>query len=382
MIIITLATDLNWSADYPRQTANLLARHNQVIVFDTFHTLCFKKLINLWWQRKSLHLLTKKGNFTFFTPFELLPFKRFKLINWLNEKICFFYFNAKCLSFSTKFIVWSFHPIDIRQPSLFSAAMIKIYDCGDYFSSKFSKVNQLLLSCQQKLVKTVDLVFVNSQTLYTQLAKYCQDPTKLHLVVQGFDQNSLISPKTSSSLPATNIIGFIGGINDRIDLALINSLAKKMPNYQFHFYGPIQNNSVSFLKKISRLAKMKNVAFSPAVNREQLGKIINTFQVGMIPYQTQQKFNLYCYPMKLFEYFYYGKPVISTPITELKRFPDYVKIGTTVDDWQQIILELTSKPWPIKFQTAQKKLAVQNSWPKKINQISQIIDEYEKSHIS
>jgi len=77
--------------------------------------------------------------------------------------------------------------------------------------------------------------------------------------------------------------------------------------------------------------------------------------------------------MKLFEYFYMGKPVISTPIEELKRFPKFVKTGDTAEEWEHNIKELLSKPWPRRFQKEQRRLATQNSWEKKLFYITSLI---------
>jgi hypothetical protein len=75
----------------------------------------------------------------------------------------------------------------------------------------------------------------------------------------------------------------------------------------------------------------------------------------------------------LFEYFYMGKPVLATPIEELKRFPAFVTIGKTVEDWEKHITILLSKPWPLRFQKEQKQLAIENSWNRKICQITNVI---------
>jgi glycosyltransferase involved in cell wall biosynthesis len=72
--------------------------------------------------------------------------------------------------------------------------------------------------------------------------------------------------------------------------------------------------------------------------------------------------------MKLFEYFAMGKPVISTPIEELKQFPNLVFIGDTPKSWQQHIDQILSRPWPKNLQFQQKVLARKNSWHNKIKQ--------------
>jgi hypothetical protein len=78
--------------------------------------------------------------------------------------------------------------------------------------------------------------------------------------------------------------------------------------------------------------------------------------------------------MKLFEYFYMGKPVLATPIEELKRFPKYVKIGRTAEEWEKHIQTLLAKPWPKAYQKEQKRLAVANSWDYKIDAILKVVE--------
>jgi hypothetical protein len=91
--------------------------------------------------------------------------------------------------------------------------------------------------------------------------------------------------------------------------------------------------------------------------------------VGMIPYDISQDFNKFCYPMKLFEYFYLGKPVISTEIMELTRFSDLVKIAKYTSEWEKSIKNIIGKKWPKENILKQRKLALDNSWKNKVNAI-------------
>ena len=79
--------------------------------------------------------------------------------------------------------------------------------------------------------------------------------------------------------------------------------------------------------------------------------------------------------MKLFEYFHMGVPVVSTPIEELARFPKYVKIGLTANEWGKHIKEILTKPWPKKYKYDQRRLAVKNSWKNKIDEISKFLPQ-------
>lgn len=130
------------------------------------------------------------------------------------------------------------------------------------------------------------------------------------------------------------------------------------------------------------LIKLPNLIHISSQPRTALPSIIEQFDICMIPYNVSLDFNRYCYPMKLFEYFYMGKPVVSTPIEELTRpeFAEFIKIGATARDWQRHIEQLLAKPWPSKLQKRQRQLAIANSWQRKVEAISGIIQRYDSQH--
>lgn len=72
--------------------------------------------------------------------------------------------------------------------------------------------------------------------------------------------------------------------------------------------------------------------------------------------------------MKLFEYFYMGKPVLSTPIRELTlpKFKNLIKIGKNYLEWESHIHYLLNKPWNKSSQRKQKQMAINNSWDNKV----------------
>jgi glycosyltransferase involved in cell wall biosynthesis len=56
-----------------------------------------------------------------------------------------------------------------------------------------------------------------------------------------------------------------------------------------------------------------------------------------MPYDFQNPYNLHCVPLKLFDYFAVGMPVVSTPISVLREFSDLVYIGATADELAEAI---------------------------------------------
>jgi len=199
--------------------------------------------------------------------------------------------------------------------------------------------------------------------------------TSIHIVPQGFNMLKIKTGQYKIKLSSTSlpIIGFVGSINERFDMKLLLTICRKNPQWHFVFIGPIENephvSPHNFSDTINELFDLPNVTHISRQLREIVYSYIRQFDICMIPYDSTQDFNRYCYPMKLFEYFYIGKPVISTPIEELKRFPKFVKIGRTAEEWEKYIQTLLGKPWPDIYQKEERALAIENSWEKKISTI-------------
>jgi glycosyltransferase involved in cell wall biosynthesis len=74
--------------------------------------------------------------------------------------------------------------------------------------------------------------------------------------------------------------------------------------------------------------------------------------------------------MKIFEYFYAGKPVLSTKIAELtkKHFNGLVYYGNK-EEWSNHIKFLINNQWSKEKRKKQRSMALANTWDKKISQI-------------
>lgn len=79
--------------------------------------------------------------------------------------------------------------------------------------------------------------------------------------------------------------------------------------------------------------------------------------------------------MKVFEYLYFGKPIVGTEIEELKRasFKELIQLNNQLDDWQKILNKTIQGKVDQKIVHQQQCLALTNSWDKKIKQILKIL---------
>lgn len=384
IVIIPLIHEWMWTADFQRQTGLTLSKNNIIIAYELH-----KRDINL--KRLIINLppiVVKKEGVHFFTPVHPIPFERFKLIYELNKKLSIFllliWVKYK-FGLGKRTILWLFHPREVWLIKEFrrflSDSFITIFYCVDHFAKGSEHEKELLIRLERKLVKEANIVVSVSRSLQNYLKGMRDD---VIFVSQGFRRHDFQKPvKTKLKVPKKSpVIGYVGGLNDRLNFSLIIPLVKNNPGWKFVFWGPIQDllikDKPKIRKKIETLLAFPNVLHGKSRNKKEVPSIISQFDICIIPYDVTLEFNKYSYPIKLFEYFYFGKPVISTPILELKRFPKFVKIGSTKDQWESIIRILLSTKWPIKYSLEQKKLAEENSWENKIRTISSRIRVYER----
>lgn len=357
-IIIPLEGDFAHSADFLRQTAlTLAANNNQVCVYDQNHS-------HFWLKGKPTVKYPKHHNLHFHTPQYCLPGRRWRWVERLNRRLSWWLF-VHSLRQKNK-ILWFFYPnhFDLAQVKI--ASCIKIYDCVDY---------QENTEKEKQLIKSVDYFFVNSQALAKLHRHQYKQP--ILLAAQGFFEPDAKLIKKSPLKFDRPVIGFVGGINYRLDFPLLDQLISNNQHWQFVFYGPKQENELmdqkwQTKKWLNKIEAHPNTYFDQSSDRHQVYGIIKSFDVAIIPYNTKIAFNKYCYPMKVFEYLYFGKPVVGTNIKELSRsqFKNLVFASNKVAAWQKLIEKVLKRKKDKKTTNLARALAIKNSWQEKIHQIA------------
>lgn len=357
IVILPLEGEFAHSADFLRQTAVTIAKNdNQVYIYNL-------NLSHFWLKKKPLADYPNHLGITFHAPKYYLPLRRFSIIEKLNRLISFWLFVN---SFGAKEkVLWFFYPNHFDIATISSLNCTKIYDCVDYQSSKRK---------EELLINEVDHFFTNSPSLTRLHSQQSKKP--IQLKAQGFFVPNERRVKNFDQKFSKPVIGFIGGINYRIDFPLVGRLVEENPQWQFVFFGPrqkevIMDRKFKTSKWLRKLKKYPNVFFGNSHDRYQVYGLIKKFDVGIIPYNMSINLNKYCYPMKIFEYLYFGKPVVSSNIESLRqdRFKNAVRIALRDKDWQKAIGEMINKRYNKRLAPEFKKVALENSWERKIEDI-------------
>ncbi len=108
---------------------------------------------------------------------------------------------------------------------------------------------------------------------------------------------------------------------------------------------------------------------------EQIPHYGKCFDVAIMPWQ-QNRWIEVCNPIKLKEYLALGKPVVSSPFSELKNYLDVVYEAKTVVEFAEAIEKAISENNDERIAARQKKIA-QFTWDSKARIV---LDELFSNH--
>jgi len=81
-----------------------------------------------------------------------------------------------------------------------------------------------------------------------------------------------------------------------------------------------------------KIEKKGNAYKLPWLGKNEIFKLLENSAIGFMPYDTRIKHNLHCVPLKLFEYFQVGIPVVSTELLNLKRFEPLLSMSENTEE--------------------------------------------------
>jgi anaerobic magnesium-protoporphyrin IX monomethyl ester cyclase len=177
-----------------------------------------------------------------------------------------------------------------------------------------------------------DLIFTNSQPLKEFLGR---DRDDVHCVLNGVSPEHFIIDKSNSvpedlqRIPRPRI-GYTGKLSRRLDIGLVSFLAARMPESNFVFVGPVLNR-----KWIKPLFEFKNIHLLGDKHYSKLPAYIAALDVCLIPHDVDHEVD--GDPLKLYEYLFSGKPVVSTDIPGVDAFEDVISIARTKEDFLEAI---------------------------------------------
>lgn len=198
-----------------------------------------------------------------------------------------------------------------------------VYYCADEFAA-VPDAEPSTAESEDALLQEAHLVFVTSERLRQLCSRHGASPV---FVPVGVDLDvfadaaarRLPRPAALSGLPG-RVIGYLGGLNHKVDIALLEQVART-----FHRDSVVVVGSVDDPRYAPR--PMPNLRILAGHGHDEVPAFLQHFAVCLIPYMRSQ-FTDSVYPAKLHEYLAAGRPVVSTDLPEVLPFADVVRVAS------------------------------------------------------
>lgn len=244
---------------------------------------------------------------------------------------------------------------------------VSIFDAVDNWAehSSYAKYKDLLMKHYAELSDKSNLFYTVSE----ELAETFKGQNTRWLP-NAVDFDHYQNKETHSSIANLKkpILGFLGILQDRIDVELIKSIAKSFPDYSLVLAGPIWKDFPTDELKI-----FNNIYFTGPVRYEDIPKMYAGFDLGLILYK-DNAFVKSTNSMKYYEYLAAGLPVVSTNSGGIEKFKDVIYIANSHPEF---ILQIQSALIENSDQKRQqrKDFVKPMSWTARVNSMISDLDQ-------
>lgn len=234
-----------------------------------------------------------------------------------------------------EYLLWMYTPMALPLAQLLNPLVV-IYDCMDELSL-FRGAPPELVQREAELLGWADVVFTGGQSLYqSKRTKH----RNIHCFPSSVDAGDfqpaaasgvwngrlrrLPEPADQGKIPSPRL-GFYGVIDERINLELLDVMARAHPEWQIVMVGPVVKIDPAHLPRYA------NIHYLGQRSYELLPAYLAGWDVALLPFALNEA-TRYISPTKTLEYMAGEKMIVSTPITDVvKPYGDIVFLGHSPD---------------------------------------------------
>lgn len=225
---------------------------------------------------------------------------------------------AKLLGEAQDRTVWLYTPMALDLAQSLQPSLL-VYDVMDDLAGfKAAPVGVVLR--QRQALREADVVFTGGRSLHRSVAERRQ--SEVHCFPSGVEPEhyatavDLRDDRRSDTRP---VAGYVGVIDERIDLDIVGGLAAALPDWDIKMVGPVVKIDPA------DLPQAPNVTYPGPRQYGELPAVMAGFDVALMPFALNEATRSIS-PTKTLEYLAAGLPVVST------RVPDVVADYTGVVD--------------------------------------------------
>ena len=230
-------------------------------------------------------------------------------------------------------VAWLYTPMALPLAQALAPAAT-VYDCMDELSL-FLGAPPELLSREAALLECADVMFTGGPSLFR--AKQARHPNvhcfpssvdaaHFRVARAADDRTRVAEAEDQAGLPHPRL-GFYGVIDERLDLNLVDFIARAHPEWQIVLVGPVVKIDPA------TLPHRENIHYFGQRTYDDLPRYLAGWDVCLLPFARNDA-TRFISPTKTLEYMAAELPIVSTPITDVAEpYGDIVYLGDTPEQF-------------------------------------------------
>lgn len=199
-----------------------------------------------------------------------------------------------------------------------------VYDVMDDLAA-FKDAAPELVVRQRQALREADVVFAGGRSLHNSVIR--QGRTDAQLFPSGVEPEhyriALGKPRPRTARP---VAGYVGVIDERLDLDLVRETAALLPDWEIRIIGPVAKIDPQ------DLPHAHNITYPGHKTYAELPAVMADLDVALMPFALNEATRSIS-PTKTLEYLAAGLPVISTPIPDVTtEFSTSVQVAVTAEE--------------------------------------------------
>jgi len=244
-----------------------------------------------------------------------------------------------------------------------------VYDCLDEHTG-FGTHGPSTADEEARLLAESDLVLATSRTLFDRVRKERTDVLRLPNAAD-VEHFSALPPRETSPLAALPrpVIGYYGAISSWFDTEAVRLAAERHRGWSFALVGNTHG------AELGDLPSMANVTLVGEVSYAALPSYLAAFDVCTIPFR-RTPLTEATNPVKIYEYFTTGKPVVARRLPELELFADVIELYDTAEKFVACLERAVKEsvaPGPAAEQ--RRRIARENTWRHRYEVLRERLDQ-------
>jgi UDP-galactopyranose mutase len=258
-------------------------------------------------------------------------------------------------------VLWFYSPMMMPLGRGLDAGLV-VYDCMDELSL-FKFAPPELLAREKELFERADVVFTGGHSLYE--AK-CSSHSNVHPFPSSVDVTHFASARSADVDPADQAtiphprVGYCGVIDERLDLYLLEGIARLRPDWHFVMLGPVVKIDPA------TLPNLPNIHYLGGKCYDSLPGYLGGWDLAIMPFALNES-TRFISPTKTPEYLAAGLGVVSTPVRDVVRTygqGNYVSIARSAEEFVEAAESEFERDRDPDWRERVNALLSQNSWDK------------------